>query len=300
MIPLISSLSYGPLEVLQLPRTWWKVILRKAGLLDEEYPDYSGGLDTKVVDALGLEEETVLAYLRNNMPDYLTFESWVIGQCGGAINRAAIDTWNKSVRDREHAENKLEETYGDIGWDRNEINVKSAAVLNSVQDWQLFYQRDLNADHSCFGNQVVPLISNLDYGRLGVSQLPRTWYKILMRSKNLLHQDYPDMTKGGLDPQVLDVVKLKPDAVVAHIRREQPDFVQFEDWVLEQNNGDVDQDAINKWNTHLQNRIHNSEKQTEIRATLGRESEPTMTSAAILNMTEDFHYAYRQLMNNIS
>ena len=36
MIPLISSLSYGPLEVLQLPRTWWKVLLRKAGLLDEE------------------------------------------------------------------------------------------------------------------------------------------------------------------------------------------------------------------------------------------------------------------------
>ena len=79
MIPLISSLSYGPLEVLQLPRTWWKVLLRKAGLLDEEYPDYSGGLDTKVVEALGLDKETLLAYLRENMPDYLTFEGWVVG-----------------------------------------------------------------------------------------------------------------------------------------------------------------------------------------------------------------------------
>jgi hypothetical protein len=298
MIPLISSLSYGPLEVLQLPRTWWKVLLRKAGLLDEEYPDYSGGLDAKVVDALGLEKEAVLAYLRDNTPDYLTFESWVVEQCGGAIDRTAADAWNESVRKREHSENKLEETYGDIGWDRNEVNVTSAAVLNAVQDWQLFYQRDLTADHSRFGNQVVPLISNLDYGRLGVSQLPRTWYKILMRSKNLLHPDYPDMTKGGLDPQVLEVLNLKPDTVVAHIRKEQPDFVQFENWVLEQNGGKLDQGAIDKWNTFLQTRIHKDEKQTEIRATLGRESETNMTSAAILNVTEDFHYAYHQLMDN--
>jgi hypothetical protein len=233
------------------------------------------------------------------VPDYLTFESWIVEQCGGSIDRGAADAWNVSVRDREHAENKLEETYGDIGWDRGEVDVKSAAVLNSVQDWQLFYSRDLNGDHSCFGNQVVPLISNLDYGRLGVSQLPRTWYKILMRSKNLLHSDYPDMTKGGLDPQVLEVLNLKPDAVVAHVRKEQPDFVQFENWVLDQNDGQLDLGAIDKWNAFLKTRIHNDGKQTEIRATLGRESDTDMTSAAVLNMTEDFHYAYRQLMDNV-
>ena len=298
MIPLISSLSYGPLEVLQLPRTWWKVLLRKAGLLDEEYPDYSGGLDTKVVEALGLDKETLLAYLRENMPDYLTFEGWVVDQCGGAIDRAAADAWNESVRNRQHAENKIEETYSDIGWDRGEVNVTSAAVLNSVQDWQLFYRRDLSSDFGCFGNQVVPLISNLDHGRLGVSQLPRTWYKILMRSKNLLHPDYPDMTKSGLDPRALEVVKIKPDDAVAYIRKEQPDFVQFENWVLEQNDGSLDQKAIDEWNAYLKTRIHNDGKQTEIRATLGREGDTDMTSAAVLNMTEDFYYAYRQLMDN--
>lgn len=298
MIPLISSLSYGPLEVLQLPRTWWKVLLRKADLLDQEYPDCSPGLDSKVIEALGLDKEAVLAYLRDNMPDYLTFESWVVEQCGGAIDRAAADAWNESVRNRQHAPHKIEETYSDIGWDPNDVDVTSAAVLNATQDWQLFYRRDLNADYSRVGNQVVPLISNLDYGRLGVSQLPRTWYKILMRSKNLLHADYPDMTKSGLDPKVLEVVGVKPDTAVAYIRKEQPDYVTFEGWVLEQAGGQLDQGAIDEWNDYLKVREHGGDKQAGILKALGRESDTDLTSAAILNMTEDFHYAYRQLMGN--
>ena len=28
MIPLVSSLCYGPMEICQLPRLWWKVQLR--------------------------------------------------------------------------------------------------------------------------------------------------------------------------------------------------------------------------------------------------------------------------------
>ncbi len=298
MIRLVSSLSYGPLEVVQLPRTWWKVLLRKQGLLDEEYPDCSQGLDSKVIEALDLDKEAVLTYLRDNMPDYLTFEGWVIEQSGGAIDREAVDAWNASVLNRQHAPHKIEETYKDIGWDPTDVDVTSALVLNATQDWQLFHQTDLSADYSRLGNQVVPLISNLDYGRLGVSQIPRTWYKILMRSKNLLHPDYPDMTKSGLDPRALDVVGVKPDAAVAYIRSEQPDYVTFEAWILEQNGGDLDQGEISKWNDFLKTRIHNDDKQTEIRSALGRESDTDMTSAAILNMTEDFHYAYRQLMDN--
>ena len=46
MVPLISSLAYGPLGACQLPRTWWKVLTRNAGILDDEYPDMTdNGLD---------------------------------------------------------------------------------------------------------------------------------------------------------------------------------------------------------------------------------------------------------------
>ena len=66
MVPLISNIGYGPLGACQLPRFWWKVTLRKAGRLDAEYPDYSGGLDTSVLDVLDLDKETTLSYLRDN------------------------------------------------------------------------------------------------------------------------------------------------------------------------------------------------------------------------------------------
>ena len=75
MVPLISNIGYGLLGACQLPRFWWKVTLRKAGLLDAEYPDCSGGLDTSVLEVLDLDKETTLAYLRNNMPNYLEFEA---------------------------------------------------------------------------------------------------------------------------------------------------------------------------------------------------------------------------------
>ena len=66
MIPLLSSLCYGTLEVCQLPRTWWKVLLRNAGILDVEYPDVSEGLDKSVLEVLNLDRETTLAYLRGD------------------------------------------------------------------------------------------------------------------------------------------------------------------------------------------------------------------------------------------
>ena len=55
MIPLISSLCYGPLGACQLPRLWWKVTLNEAGALAEDYPECTGGLDSQVMDKFGCE-----------------------------------------------------------------------------------------------------------------------------------------------------------------------------------------------------------------------------------------------------
>ena len=61
MVPLISNIGYGLLGACQLPRFWWKVTLRKAGLLDAEYPDCSGGLDTSILEILELDKEATLS-----------------------------------------------------------------------------------------------------------------------------------------------------------------------------------------------------------------------------------------------
>lgn len=296
MIPLISSICYGPLGVCQLPRFWGKVLLRKKGLLDEEYPDCSPGLDEGVMRAIGLDREATLDHLRSARPTYLDFEAWVLRQKGGSLDRNAVEAWNFSVRTRLHTRpEKIEETYRDIGFGK-EVKVNSAVILNSLQDWQLFHKRDLKTGFPGLGGKVVPLIATIDYGPLGVCQLPRTWLKILLRAKGLLHPDYPDMTQSGLDPKVLGVLRLDVEAVLKYIRENLPTYLQFEGWVLEQTKGRIDRDGVEEWNTFLRKRIHNEGKRTEIHATVGRRDDGALTSAVVLNHIEDWHLAHASLV----
>ena len=293
MIPLISSLAYGPLGACQLPRTWWKVLTRNAGILDDEYPDFSDGLDRRVLEVLALDRETTLAYLRENMPSYLDFEAWILEQKDdtfwGFEQQDAIVRWNAFIRARRHrSPDKLEETYTDTGLPRD-AGIDSATVLNSLQDWQLFYKRDL----SKLSGSIVPLVATIDFGPLGVRQLPRTWYKILLRAKGLLHPDYPDMTDNGLDPRVLRALNLDIDATLGYIRKNTPSYLEFEGWVLEQCGGQIPAQAVDEWNDYLCNRIHNDGKRAEIRATVGCDD---LSSAVVLNHIEDWHLSHQWLL----
>ena len=295
MIPLVSSLCYGPLVICQLPRFWWKVLLRRAGLLDPEYPDCSGGLDKSALEVLGLDQKTTLTYLRDTVPNYLEFEAWVLEQKGGALDRAAVDAWNETVRNRVHTRpEKIEETYRDIGL-ADDAGITSAVILNSLQDWQLFYRRDLQGDSSAPGGRIVPLIATIDYGPLGVCQLPRTWLKILLRAKGLLHPDYPDMTDTGLDPRVLEAADLDVDATLAFIRTNLPSYLEFEAWVLEQNGGEIDRGPVDEWNAFIRSRVHLQDSVQRIHAVVGREDDGSLTSAVVLNHIEDWHLAHADL-----
>lgn len=296
MVPLISSLAYGPLGACQLPRTWWKVLTRNAGILDDEYPDMTdNGLDPRVLRALNLDIETTLAYLRENMPSYLEFEAWILKQRGDDFwsfeQQDAIVRWNAFIRARRHRSEKIEETYTDIGLPRD-AGIDSATVLNSLQDLQLFYKRDLS---ELRGN-IVPLVATIDFGPLGVRQLPRTWYKILLRAKGLLHPDYPDMTDNGLDPRVLRALNLDINDTLNYIRENMPSYLEFEGWVLEQCGGQIPAQAVDEWNDYLCNRIHNDAKRAEIRATVGCGD---ISSAVVLNHIEDWHLAHQWLLNTV-
>jgi len=294
MIPLISSLCYGPQEVCHLPRFWWKVLTRKQGVLDEEYPDYSGGLDNSVVEVLGLDKETTLGYLRDNLPNYLDFEDWVLEQKGGSLDRAAVDKWNSSVRNRIHTRpEKIEETYNDIGFEEG-VAINSAVILNSLQDWQLFYKRDLDNEKSDLGSGVIPLIASIDYGPLEICQLPRTWLKISLNARGLLHADYPECG-GGLDARVFDLLGLDREKTIAHIHETKQSYLDFEQDVVD-TLGELDRPAIDEWNEFINARIHAEEKRTDIHATIGRPDDEKLTSAVILNHIEDWHLAHGQLI----
>ena len=289
MIPLISSICYGPLEVCHLPRFWWKVLLRSHDLLDPEYPDCSGGLDSYVLDVLGLDRDGTLAWLRANAPTYLEFEDWVVEQCGGAIDREAADAWNERVRTRIHTRpEKLAETYGDIGLP-DDAGIDSAVVLNSLQDWQLFHARDI----STLAAPVTPLIATIDYGPLGVCQLPRTWLKCLLKACDALHPEYPHIRQGsGLDWEVLSRLGVDPNAAAAYVAAQLPDYREFEAWVAD--TGQVESDVVDEWNNFVRTRVRNQAKIDDISATVGRAL--TTDSGVTLNHVEDWHYAHAALI----
>ena len=139
MTPLVSTLCEGPLGVAHLPRFWWKNLLHQAGELDEDYPYCSGGLDTHVLGLLKLDKEQTLQHLWKQKPDYLQFEAWV--EEHGALNRPSIKRWNASLGGRTHyIPAKIDETYGDIGFDKEEVIEVSSVLLNCLQDWQLFHR----------------------------------------------------------------------------------------------------------------------------------------------------------------
>ena len=212
MIPLISSICYGPAGLCHLPRFWWKASLGARGLLADDYPECSGGLDKQLLGLLHLTPDAALGHIREHLPDYLEFETWVTASCGGRIDEEMMSEWNPSVRERVHTRpHKLAEIYNTLGWDDGRPGPRasggelptSAVILNHLEDWHYSFHRDLDGDAlDGYRGKVIPLISTLDCGTLGVCQLPRTWQKILLEARGLLNSDYPGCG-GGLDKRVL-------------------------------------------------------------------------------------------------
>lgn len=76
-IPLISPVVAGPLGVMHLPRLWLKMLLFSYGRLQEAYRHGHGGLDEKLIVALGIDVDAMIAFVESEKPDYQAFEAWV-------------------------------------------------------------------------------------------------------------------------------------------------------------------------------------------------------------------------------
>lgn len=135
MPPLVSSLDVGPLGVLQLARTWHKVLLDTQGLLHADYPACGGGLDQKVFDALGLEREKTLAYLRETQPTYMDFERWIGAQVG-EVERDKVAAFHSLLLNRKHPTAKRADIHALTGCDRS---ITNGVLLNHLEDWRYAY-----------------------------------------------------------------------------------------------------------------------------------------------------------------
>ena len=100
---------------------------------------------------------------------------------------------------------------------------------------------------------MIPLVSSLCEGPLGVAHLPRIWWKNILHQAGELDEAYPHCS-GGLDARVLEVLKLDKEQTLQHLFEQKPDYLQFEAWVEE--HGTVHGPSIERWNAALRSRTH--------------------------------------------
>ena len=138
-VPMISSGVAGPLGVVHLPRLWQKVSLEATGKLAVGYPAVGKGFDAMTLAALGLEEQAVKDYVKQNKPTYPQFEAWV-KKNAKSLNRESIEKHNSAVRGYNHDDETRKGILSACAIADDAAAPKDAVNLNNLDDWYEFHQ----------------------------------------------------------------------------------------------------------------------------------------------------------------
>jgi hypothetical protein len=136
---MISSGTAGPLGVLHLPRLWQKVSLESQGKLAAGYPGIGRGFDAMTCAALGLDEDAVKTYIKQEKPTYPQFEIWV-KQNAKSLDKGSIEKHNASVRGYNHDDETRQGILGAANIPDGTAAPKDAVNLNNLDDWYEFHQ----------------------------------------------------------------------------------------------------------------------------------------------------------------
>lgn len=139
VVPLISSGAAGPLGAIHLPRLWQKLLLSAKGQLAEGYAECGTGFDQMLLDALKLDRDATIDYVKQSLPTYPQFEQWVRQQRGGNVPQADIEASNQAIRAYEHGDEDCKEILEAAGMQHTGA-IKDAVTLNNLEDWTAFHQ----------------------------------------------------------------------------------------------------------------------------------------------------------------
>ncbi|MCI0745491.1 MAG: DUF5069 domain-containing protein [Verrucomicrobia subdivision 3 bacterium] len=143
IVPLISSGVAGPLGVLHLPRLWLKVSLEQRAKLAAGYPGVGKGYDQMVIDALGLNRDAVVSYIKNNQPTYPQFEAWIKSQPGVKLDKPTVEKLNASIRGYIHDDATRKSILGASNIPDDANAPRDAVNLNNLDDWKEFHEAAL-------------------------------------------------------------------------------------------------------------------------------------------------------------
>ena len=141
IVPLISSGTVGPLGVLHLPRLWQKVSLEAAGKIADGYPGIGAGYDSMVIDALGLNADSVRSYITESKPTYPQFEAWVKSQSDVKLDSDTVSSLNASITGYIHDDATRQGILSANGL--ADGDPKDAINLNNLDDWLEFHASEI-------------------------------------------------------------------------------------------------------------------------------------------------------------
>ena len=138
-VPLISSGLAGPLGALHLPRLWQKVSLEAAGKLADGYPGLGKGYDSMTCDALGVNADALVAFVKANKPTYPQFEAWIRAN-GTKLTKADIHRHNLAIQGYCHGDDVRKSILSANGIPDDGSVLPDAINLNNLDDWNEFHQ----------------------------------------------------------------------------------------------------------------------------------------------------------------
>ena len=89
--------------------------------------------------ALGLDEQAVKDYIKQNKPTYSQFEAWV-KKYAKSLDRPAIEKHNAAVRGYNHDDETRQGVLRACGIADDASAPKDAVNLNNLDDWYEFHQ----------------------------------------------------------------------------------------------------------------------------------------------------------------
>jgi hypothetical protein len=136
--------------------------------------------------------------------------------------------------------------------------------------------------------KMIPLIGSSEAGPLGAIHLPRLWLKVTLSAKDMLDDEY-DACGAGFDQMVLDGLGVDRDAAVDHLTTNLPSYPQFEQWVIDQNGGSIDQSVIDASNAAITGYEHGDDIVSAISSAANTNADSAIKDAVTLNALEDWN-----------
>lgn len=222
-VPLTGSMVPGLLGLVHLPRMWQKATLFTLGVLPDDYVFADRGFDLRIMEGVGIDPATFVPFLKT-LPPYLATEAWVRDHATklDAIGATSEIVVNRAMPPEPAGKVRAAAGITDPAFD-------NGARLNNLDDW-LSLHRYVLAHRGETLEPIVPAISSLAAGPLGLLHLPRLWGKAIIQTAGALPEGFHSGS-GPLDEQLAEAIGMDLAASAAYTAAELPPYLTYEQWV---------------------------------------------------------------------